>query len=92
VDGVDSTLAFGLVGLFHCSAFVLGPLNVVIEELVCGSLLLALLISFALACQKLAMGFVFLVAWNGEWWSGILLCDSFVKFSGLFGWVCGKFR
>ncbi len=92
VVGSDSLLASGLVGLFHCSAFVLGPLNVVVEDLVVGSRLLISLVPFQLSFQKFSVGFVFLVVWNGKWWIGMLLSDSFVKFSGLFGWVCGKFR
>ena len=91
VDGVDSELTSGWGSFYHCSAFVLGSLNVVVEELVVGSRLLISLVPFELSFQKFSMGFVFLVAWNGEWWIGMLLSDSFVKFSGLFGWVCGEF-
>ena len=71
VDGVDSEPASGLFDFFQCCAFVLGPLNVVIEELGIGSLLLVLLVSFVLAFKELVVGFVFLVAWNGEWWNGM---------------------
>jgi hypothetical protein len=92
VGGADSELTSGWGSFYHCSAFVLGSLNVVVEELVVGSRLLVSLISFELMFQKFVMGFVFLVAWKGEWWSGMLLSDScFVKCSGLFQWVCGEF-
>jgi hypothetical protein len=72
MDCCDGELAAGWVGFLKGSAFVLGPLNVMVEEcFICGVLLL-FLVAFELTFKELATRFVFLVAGDGKWWGSLL--------------------
>ncbi len=91
MDCGDGELAAGRVGFLECGAFVLGPLDVMVEECFICDILLLFLVAFELTFKELATRFVFLVAWDGKWWGSVLLGNAVVWLSSLFGWVCSKF-